>query len=260
MKSVASHFLTTPYAGDEAVEARSRGCKQTAASVPCSTAMGARADDVARRVCYPPHSGSVSAPRPAFIGPLLRSPRVGETVVLLDGVPCGAVCLSGRVVRCEGPQRNGSASALRPYTDLLISDTTGIISVMQLHRTRTEASAGAALEDDASSSTGGVAELVGNADWDTICENDYVVVVGWLAFADASKEVRRLLQGAVDFVTGGDGTKADGNCFCVRGGVRLITDMNEIHFWALAALETHVRLLRRANDPAPPLRVGGCGA
>ncbi|ESL06567.1 hypothetical protein TRSC58_05757 [Trypanosoma rangeli SC58] len=253
MKSVASHFLNTPYTRDEAVDAGSIGCKQTVASVSCNMTMAALSDDVTRRACNPPHFSSVSAPRPVFIRPLLRSSRVGETVVLLDGVPCGAVCFSGRVVRSEGPQRNGSASAPRPHTALLVSDTTGIIPVMHLHRTRTEATAGAALADNASFLIGDAAEVAGSADNETICENDYVFVVGWLAFADASKEVRHLLQGAVDFVTGGDGTKADGNCFCVRGTVRLINDMNEIHFWALAALESHVRLLRKAEGPPPLL-------
>ncbi|RNF00304.1 hypothetical protein TraAM80_07696 [Trypanosoma rangeli] len=249
MKSVASHFLNMPHTREEAVDAASNGCKQMVTSVSCNMKIAAVSDDVTRTACNPPHSSSVSAPRPVFIRPLLRSPRVGETVVLLDGVPCGAVCFSGRVVRCEGPQRNGSASALRPYTALLISDTTGIISVMHLHRTRSEATAGAALADDASFLTGDAAEVAGSADDESVCENDYVFVVGWLAFADVSKEVRHLLQGAVDFVTGGDGTKADGNCFCVRGAVRLIYDMNEIHFWALAALESHVRLLRKAEGP-----------
>ncbi|EKF26645.1 hypothetical protein MOQ_009657 [Trypanosoma cruzi marinkellei] len=238
MKSVASHFLDTPYTEEGTVGTRQNG-----------TTMGDRSDDVVRSVHPPPLFSSVLTPRPVLIGPLLRSPRISETVVLLDGVPCGAVCFSGRVVRCEGPQRHGGVSALRAYTALLISDNTGLISVMQPHTERVNVDVGAAWEGgDTSCLIGGVAELVGNATDEMVYENDYVFVVGWLAFADTSKEVRRLLQGVVDFVTGGDGTKPDENCFCVRGTVRLIHDMNELHFWALAALETNVRLLDKAGD------------
>ncbi|PBJ79402.1 hypothetical protein BCY84_02898 [Trypanosoma cruzi cruzi] len=237
MKSVASQFLDTPYKEEGTVGTRQNGMT-----------MGVRSDDAARYVNHPPLFSSVLAPRPVLIGPLLRSPRISETVVLLDGVPCGAVCFSGRVVRCEGPQRHGGASASRAYTALLISDNTGLISVMQPHTARVNVDVGAAWEGATSCLTGGVAELTGNATDEMVHENDYVFVVGWLAFADTSREVRLLLQGVVDFVTGGDGTKPDENCFCVRGSVRQIHDMNELHFWALAALETNVRLLAKAGD------------
>ncbi|KEG07153.1 hypothetical protein DQ04_10731020 [Trypanosoma grayi] len=253
MKSAAAHFLTAPSTRDGVGEAAISAIRQTAASaaagVPCNTAATHSAgDDTAQRALHTSLVRMLWAPRPVFLAPLLRSPRVSGSVVLLDSVPCGAVCFGGRVVRCEGPGRNGSATTPRPYTAMLVSDTTGIIAVVQLHPPVESDSGGApaaALADENStSSNNSAAAAVG--DDDDIRENDYVFVAGRLAFADVSKDVHRVVQGAMDFVAGSVQRSVDDR-FCVRGAVRLINDASELHYWALSALETHVRLLAKAQ-------------
>ncbi|ORC87207.1 uncharacterized protein TM35_000231780 [Trypanosoma theileri] len=264
MKSAASHFLNASYTRESTIT-RAANIKweeeegKKKSILPFSSI---NMDDIDLREKQTSLSRTIFVPRPVFLAPLLRASRVGDSAVLLDGFPCATVCFCGRVVRIEGPHCNKSASTVRPYTAILLSDNTGIIAVMQYHISKDMMSPLSLETDGVSEEAAFVSPIpstmeaactttttaAGGESFETdeipIRENDYVFVLGRLAFPDNSKEVRRVVQGALEFVANDVLLNSD-KCLCVRGSVRLINDMNEIHYWALSALETHKRLLSK---------------
>ncbi|KAH9588959.1 hypothetical protein LSM04_007219 [Trypanosoma melophagium] len=253
MKSAASHFLNASCARENTTRAANFKWEEfeKKSIIPVPNMNVDVADISGKQI---PVSRTIFVPRPVFLGPLLRASRVGDSAVLLDGFHCATVCFCGRVVRIERPVCNKSASTLCPYTAILVSDNTGIIAVMQYHTSKdidvTSSQMDGVSEDAAFE--GNIPTIVEAActtdfselDEIPIRESDYVFVLGRLAFPDNSKEVRRVVQGALEFVAN-DVLLKSGNCPCVRGSVRLINDMNEIHYWILSALETHKRLLSK---------------
>ncbi|CBH09488.1 hypothetical protein, conserved [Trypanosoma brucei gambiense DAL972] len=221
--------------------------------------------------------------RPVFLSQLLRAPRVGVSTVMIDGCPCEAICFSGRVVRCERVTTAESHAARDYTAMLVSDNTGMIAviqydSQLKEHNNEcdvTNAAHGACAphgegthslrKDDWTTETSAAeAMLYGDSDLhdrpelcDCNCEvqeNDYVFVVGRLTFADISKDACRVVKGMQDFISSTSNNvetrkrtalpvDSCSGVTCVRGTVRRIDDVNEIHYWFLSALETHLRLV-----------------
>ncbi|KAG8343500.1 hypothetical protein ERJ75_000381600 [Trypanosoma vivax] len=272
MRSAAFRLFATPGATDVVSEAEAASPSSSTFTVFSKAnggALGARreeSDTSLRRVV----SRAYASPRPVTISQIHHAPRVSVAAVRIDGSVCEGVCFCARVVRCR-MNDTSKAGVSECNAVLLVSDNTGLLPVLHY-----DTAAGGRCEQGLCR-TYAVCQRAGGPEYGTphdpipeanlendedhrqpaIAENDYVFVVGRFAFADISKDARRAVKGMEDFISAPADTPASSNALptsaswnrlCVRGRARLVTDMNEIHYWILSALETHLRLLSRQSN------------